>query len=99
MFFSQWGQLGYTPVVANFDGDGKADLGFYRDGLWGILKSKLGYSSGSAHESGEGLEVSGSRGRVFPTKSRFEQIVGIIIASLALLTALIPLIKAWLNIP
>jgi hypothetical protein len=30
--------------VADFDGDGLADLGFYRDGLWGILRSSQNYS-------------------------------------------------------
>lgn len=32
---------------SDFDLDGKADLGFYRDGLWGFLKSSQGFSSGS----------------------------------------------------
>ena len=32
-------------------------------------------------------------------KSRFEQIVSVVIALLSLATALIPLFKAWLNIP
>src|SRR6185295_13776919 len=45
--FTQWGQLGDVPVMADFDGDGKADLGFYRDGLWGVLKSTTGYSTAS----------------------------------------------------
>jgi hypothetical protein len=51
---SQWGQLGDTPVIADFDMDGKADIGFYRDGLWGVLKSGQNYSLGSAQFFGWG---------------------------------------------
>ena len=35
-------------MVGDFDGDGRADLGFYRDGLWGVLKSSQNYGFGSA---------------------------------------------------
>ena len=34
--------------MSDFDGDGKADIGFYRDGLWGVLKSSQGYSFAAA---------------------------------------------------
>jgi photosystem II stability/assembly factor-like uncharacterized protein len=41
-----------TPTALNGystdqDGDGKSDLGFYRSGLWGWLKSSQSYSTGS----------------------------------------------------
>jgi hypothetical protein len=35
-------------AMIDIDHDGSADLGFYRDGLWGFLKSSQGYSLGSA---------------------------------------------------
>jgi len=35
-------------AMIDIDSDGSADLGFYRDGLWGFLKSSGGYSLGSA---------------------------------------------------
>jgi hypothetical protein len=34
-------------AVFDVDNDGKADLGYYRDGVWGILKSSQGYSYGA----------------------------------------------------
>ena len=34
-----------------------------------------------------------------PRKSRFEQIVSVVIAVITLLTALVPLLKVWLNLP
>ena len=46
--FAQWGQYGDTPVIADFDGDEKDDLAFYRDGLWGVLKSSLDYDFNQA---------------------------------------------------
>jgi hypothetical protein len=45
--FVQWGALGDVPIIADFDADGKADIGFYRNGLWGVLKSSQGYSTQS----------------------------------------------------
>jgi hypothetical protein len=36
------------PVKFDIDGDVKADLGFYRNGLWGMLKSSQAYSFGAA---------------------------------------------------
>ena len=33
---------------ADFNGDGKADIAFYRNGLWGVLKSTQSYSLASA---------------------------------------------------
>ena len=38
----------------DFDGDTKTDLSFYRDGLWGTLKSTQGYSTGAAQFLGWG---------------------------------------------
>ena len=35
-------------AMIDIDNDGKADLGFSRNGLWGFLKSSQGYSLGSA---------------------------------------------------
>jgi len=35
-------------AMIDVDQDGSADLGFYRDGLWGFLKSSQGYGLGSA---------------------------------------------------
>jgi hypothetical protein len=45
--FSQWGQAGDTPVVGDIDGDGRADFGYYRNGVWAFLQSSQGYSYGS----------------------------------------------------
>jgi hypothetical protein len=46
--YAQWGQNGDTPIIADIDGDGKSDIGFYRNGLWGFLKSSQGYSTATA---------------------------------------------------
>jgi hypothetical protein len=46
--FSQWGQPGDIPIVGDLDGDGRSDIGFYRNGLWGFLKSSENYSFGSS---------------------------------------------------
>lgn len=35
-------------MTVDFDGDGISDIGFYRDGLWGVLKSSQNYNVGSA---------------------------------------------------
>jgi FG-GAP-like repeat len=37
-----------VPIAADFDGDGKADIGYYRNGTWGILKSSQSYNTGNA---------------------------------------------------
>ncbi len=50
-------QSGVSSISYNrsdFDGDGKADIGFYRDGLWGVLKSSQSYSFASAQFFGWG---------------------------------------------
>ncbi len=41
------GQIGDIPIVDDFDGDAKADAGYYRpsDGTWKILLSSEGYSA------------------------------------------------------
>ena len=44
----QAGVSSLGEVSVDFDGDGRADLVFYRDGLWGVLKSTQQYSLGSA---------------------------------------------------
>jgi Putative Ig domain/Matrixin/Ig-like domain from next to BRCA1 gene/FG-GAP-like repeat len=35
-------------VAADLDGDGKSDISFYRNGMWGVLQSSASYSTGSA---------------------------------------------------
>lgn len=45
---NQSGVSSLCNLNADFDEDSKADLGFYRDGLWGVLKSAQEYSLGSA---------------------------------------------------
>ena len=52
----------------------------------------------SQHEVSNTLANEGASHRPQPSKSRFEQVAGIIIATLALLTGLVPLVKAWFNI-
>jgi len=39
---------GLSSFKTDFDGDGKTELGFYRFGLWGFLKSAQSYNLGSA---------------------------------------------------
>jgi hypothetical protein len=39
---------GISSAKADFDSDGKAEIGFYRTGLWGFLKSAQSFSLGSA---------------------------------------------------
>ena len=39
--------VGLSYQKTNFDGDSKTDLGFYRTGLWGFLKSSQSFSTGS----------------------------------------------------
>jgi hypothetical protein len=41
------GSSGGSRAAFDFDGDGKTDLGFYRNGLWGVLQSSMSYSFGS----------------------------------------------------
>ena len=53
------GGSGGSRAAFDFDGDGRTDLGFYRDGLWGMLKSSQGYSFSSGQFSswgGAGLQ-------------------------------------------
>lgn len=38
----------YSKTPFDFDGDGKTEIAYYRNGLWGVLKSTQGYSYGSA---------------------------------------------------
>jgi glucose/arabinose dehydrogenase len=45
---NQSGVSSLSILNADFDGDSKTDLGFNRDGLWGVLKSAQNYSLGSA---------------------------------------------------
>jgi hypothetical protein len=40
----QFGQAGDTPVAADYDGDGKADMSVFRNGMWHVLQSKDGYT-------------------------------------------------------
>lgn len=37
-----------SSYIADFDADGKTEMGFYRSGLWGILKSSQAFSTNSA---------------------------------------------------
>ena len=41
------GGSGGSRAAFDFDGDGKTDLGFYRNGLWGALQSSQSYSFAS----------------------------------------------------
>ena len=40
--------VGLSSFKTDFDSDGKTDIGFYKAGLWGFLKSAQSYSLGSA---------------------------------------------------
>jgi Viral BACON domain len=40
--------VGLNVYKSDFDSDGKTEIGFYRAGLWGFLKSAQSYSLGSA---------------------------------------------------
>lgn len=39
--------VGLSEYNGDFDGDGRTEFGFYRTGLWGLLKSSLSFSFGS----------------------------------------------------
>jgi len=45
---NQSGVSSLSSLNANFDGDARPELGFYREGLWGVLKSAQNYVLGSA---------------------------------------------------
>ena len=51
----QWGVRGDVPLPADYDGDGKADLGVYRPstGHWYVLLSSTGYASALVQRWGE----------------------------------------------
>src|SRR5436309_6501908 len=47
-FWTPTPTLPISYFVTDLDGDGKSDIGFYRAGLWGFLKSTQSYSTGAA---------------------------------------------------
>jgi hypothetical protein len=40
-----WGVAADKPVSGDHDGDGRADIGVYRDGAWYVQRSTAGFTS------------------------------------------------------